>query len=352
MAVVRSTTERIATRDGAALITGESGVGKELIARALHDGRGIGPFVAINMAAVAESTASSAFFGHVRGAFTGAAGAHRGHFERADGGTLFLDEIGATPLPVQDLLLRVLETGEIRPLGAGATQRVSVRAVAATDTDLELAVREGTFRRALYHRLAGYHIDVPPLRARLREIGPLLAAFLTAESEATGAATPADRSPQWIDVAFVTALCRYHWPGNVRELANVVRRLVVASPANGPYTPNDALVAMITGGAARPGPQAPPREASRLEAPELRAILRANDFSVGATARALGISRTSLYERMAELDGVRTAADLSAGEIEAALAAHGQDLTATANALEVSRRGVVRRMTALSISVD
>jgi len=216
---------RASASDASVLVTGETGTGKELVARALHrhGARRARPFVPVNCGAFAEGLLESELFGHVRGAFTGALVDHRGVFEQAHLGTLFLDEVGEMTSALQVRLLRVLELGELRPLGGGRVQKVDVRVIAATHRDLERAVREGTFRQDLFYRLNVFPVVLPPLRAR-REDVPLLAAhILRGIRERTG------RSAR-ISAAGLDALEALPWPGNVRELVHLLERLVASVP--------------------------------------------------------------------------------------------------------------------------
>ncbi len=343
---VRGAIRRVGPRNVTVLITGESGVGKELVARAVHAaGRADGPFVAVNMAALSPGTAASALFGHERGAFTGAATAHRGLFEQADGGTLFLDEVGAAPPEVQDLLLRVLETGEVRPLGASKLRRVDVRVVSATDTDLEAAVAGGRFHLPLLHRLAGYQIPVPPLRRRREDIGILLLAALTVEAKRAGLPTPAARAGDglWIEPELMVALATARWPGNVRELQNVARTLVLGTEPDEPFALTEDPVEV-----SEQAPETRSTTPSALDEDALRTLMRKHDYSVGAAAAALGVSRTAMYTRLAS-STLPVATRLSAEAIRNAVEGSGGDLTRAAARLEVSRRGLVRRMTALGM---
>lgn len=200
------------------LIDGESGTGKELVARALHSNsdRAEKPFVAINCGALGENLIDSELFGHERGAFTGAVSSHKGLFEAAHGGVLFLDEIGEIPLPTQVRLLRALQENEIRPVGSVKSRKVDVRVVAATNADLERAMRQGTFREDLYYRICTFRIQLPPLRERTEDV-PLIAQHLLRRF--------VQRSGKKIDgfsEEALSCLMSHHWPGNVRELDNVV----------------------------------------------------------------------------------------------------------------------------------
>ncbi|MGH9885201.1 MAG: sigma-54-dependent transcriptional regulator, partial [bacterium] len=221
---LRDDIARVAALDVPVLIAGETGSGKEHVARALHhqSRRASAPFIAINMATLAPAMAAAQLFGHARGAFTGAERAHPGLFAEADGGTLFLDEIADAPAEVQAMLLRTLETGEIRPVGGDGARRVDVRVVAASDADLSDA---GELRPQLYHRLAGYRVSVPPLRERPDDIGRLLAHFVARDLPARPPLAPGD--PPWLPTAAIRAYLRHPWPGNVRELANVARHLAI-----------------------------------------------------------------------------------------------------------------------------
>jgi two-component system response regulator HupR/HoxA len=215
--------QRIASYDVSVLLTGESGTGKELAARALHYNslRWDKPFVAENCAALPDELLESELFGCKRGAFTGAVEDRAGLFERADGGTVFLDEIGEVSPAFQVKLLRVLQEGEIRPLGSGRTRKVDVRVITATNRNLEQDVRAGRFREDLYYRLAGVTIDIPPLRERSGDIPVLAAALLERNMKALG-----KRVSGFTDEA-VACMQTYHWPGNVRELQNEIQRMLV-----------------------------------------------------------------------------------------------------------------------------
>jgi DNA-binding NtrC family response regulator len=212
-----------APSDAAVVVTGETGTGKELAARALHDNslRNDGPFVAVNCSAISEELLESELFGHEKGAFTGALRSHRGRFERADGGTLFLDEIGDMPLHTQSKLLRVLEEGRIERVGAEGEKLVDVRIVAATNVQLEQAVGRGRFRADLYHRLSVLRIHLPALRERPEDIPPLVAHFLRLFSRKYR------RRIHRLTLEAMSLLQSYLWPGNVRELRNVLERVFV-----------------------------------------------------------------------------------------------------------------------------
>ena len=217
--------KRIAPHNVSALITGESGTGKELFARAIHynSPRADKPFVIENCAALPDELLSSELFGHKKGSFTGAIGDHVGLFEQADGGTIFLDEIGDVTPAFQVKLLRVLQEGEIRPLGSEQTRRIDVRVVASTNKDLEQEIRKGRFRQDLYYRLATVTIQLPPLRQRIGDI-ELLLDFILKENEASFGKSGVRFTEEAIEL-----MERYSWPGNVRELQNIVRYMLVYS---------------------------------------------------------------------------------------------------------------------------
>ena len=337
MAAVRQEIARVASRDVSVLIRGESGTGKELVARAIHraSARAEGPMVSVNMAGITPTTAASELFGHARGAFTGAVRTHDGYFGLADGGTLFLDEIGDTPLDVQALLFRVLETGEVQPVGGSRTRSVDVRVLTATHTSLEHAIAAGRFRGPLFHRLASYQIDLPPLRERREDIPLLLLYFLEQELAAAGELDvldrPDPRDPPWLDLSLMLRLFRHPWPGNVRELRNAVRQLVVGSQGLRVARVSAALDRLLRdpGAVDAPG-DAPtgrgassPREADddnpvdtllraarhRKQEPEtfvaaLGALIEQRQGNISRVAEDSGFSRTQIY-RWIEQYGLR-----------------------------------------------
>lgn len=298
------------------LIRGETGAGKELVARAVHDAspRSGGPYRAVNVAAVPPTVAASAFFGHTRGAFSGADQSQPGYFGDCDGGTLFLDEIGDLSPALQPMLLRALESGEVQPVGARRARRLDVRVIAATDARLEEAIAAGRFSRALLHRLTGVEVHVPPLRERRDDIGRLLVhgieSALRRTAPALGADPVAEGDWWWLDAATVAALTRYRWPGNVRELMNVLRRAVVFAGGE-EITVND-LPEEITGNRAQTKPRSPSNsvllpdasvpfkdaKAKVLDAFErqyLQDLLVRHKQNISKAAREAGIDRRHLY---------------------------------------------------------
>ena len=216
----------VATTDASVLITGETGTGKELFARVIHEAsrRRGKPLITVNCAAVPANLIESEFFGHERGAFTGATQRRQGRFELADGGTIFLDEVGDLPLDLQGKLLRVLQEGTFEPVGSSRTRRVDVRVLSATNRDLGRAAAEGQFREDLYYRLNVFPLHLPPLRERGDDVVLIAAAF------ARTLAVRLDRPPATISAEDAAALRSYSWPGNVRELRNVIERALITAP--------------------------------------------------------------------------------------------------------------------------
>jgi two-component system response regulator AtoC len=291
--------ERAAQARVTVLLEGETGTGKELFARAIHyhGARARAPFLAQNCAALPEALLESELFGHVRGAFTGADRPHRGLFEQADGGTLFLDEIGEATPAIQAKLLRVLQDGEIRPVGATESRAVDVRVIAATNRDLGEAVRAGTFRRDLYYRLRVFPIRLPALRERRGDIRLLALHLLDRIAADEGKAIAG------FDPAALRLLERYPWPGNVRELANEIHRLVVCADPGERITA-DLLASWIVDGTPAPNDAdgRPLKEIVReVEVATIRARLRAHGYHRAATARSLGMTRESLWAKLRHL---------------------------------------------------
>ncbi len=284
------------------LLEGETGTGKDLFAHAIHyhGPRARGPFVPLNCAALPEPLLESELFGHVRGAFTGADRPRRGVFEEATGGTLFLDEVGELTPAVQAKLLRVLEDGEIRPVGGSGSRRVDVRIVAATNRDLRQAVEQGRFRRDLYHRLSVFPIRLPPLRERRDDIR-LLALHLLARLAEQERKPVAGFHPEALRL-----LEAYPWPGNVRELENEVHRLVVSAEP-GARIEASALSSWIAEATAAPadtGERLLKEVVRQVEIATITERLRRYGNHRAATARSLGVSREWLWAKMRAL-GIR-----------------------------------------------
>ncbi|WP_321798354.1 sigma-54 dependent transcriptional regulator [Caballeronia sp. J97] len=293
---------RAAGTNSTVLITGETGTGKEVTARVLHraSARAAGPFVAVNCAAIPDELLESELFGHGKGAFTGAHTGRRGRFEEAHGGTLFLDEVGDMPLAMQAKLLRVLQERQVAPLGTNRVVKVDVRIVAATHRDLRQMVSAGTFRQDLLYRLNVIPLHMPPLRERVADILPLAEHFLST------IASSRDAVRKHLSTDAQRLLVTLAWPGNVRELANAMERASALAP--GPLLSRDdfAFLFDTTVAAADAIPpslaELPLNEAvARLERALIARALALTDGNRAEAARRLGISRQSLYTRMANL---------------------------------------------------
>jgi transcriptional regulator with GAF, ATPase, and Fis domain len=318
---------RVGPSDATVLLGGESGSGKEMVARAIHRAsrRAKGPCVAVNCAALTESLIESELFGHEKGAFTGATEKKAGRFEMADKGTLFLDEVGELPLGLQTKFLRVLEERRFERVGGQKAIEVDVRVVAATNRDLAEMVKRGTFREDLYYRLSVIHIEVPPLRDRLDDV-PLLAEFFLARFRGQAARRITGFAPDAL-----AAMTRYAWPGNVRELRNAVERAVVlgdgaylvaadlppqvlaaaAPPRARPASPtpplgsNSIALPAVTIDVPRPAPPPPAPPARSLRDLEKQGILAALAATGGNKAQAaaiLEIDRSTLYKKLKDYD--------------------------------------------------
>jgi two-component system nitrogen regulation response regulator NtrX len=298
--------ERVAASETRVCILGETGTGKELVARAIHEksGRRENAFVTLNCAAVPAELIESELFGHEKGAFTGAAARHAGKFEQADGGTLFLDEIGDMPVAMQAKLLRVLEEGEVERVGGDKPIRVNVRVLVATHRNLEELVKQNAFRRDLFHRVYVFPLALPSLHERPEDFPELVEHFARQVATQNG----------WKEKTFaddaIAELRRYGWPGNVRELRNVVERLVLLA---GEGAVSGADVRMIlpstSGGVAESvrgaaAPESSGTLAERTEAFErevLLAEIRRHNFHMTNVARALGLERSHLYKKCQQL---------------------------------------------------
>jgi len=300
---VRQQVRIVGQSDATVLITGESGTGKEVVARAIHAAspRARRPLVRVNCGAVPDNLFESEFFGHVRGAFTGAHKDRAGRFELADGGTLFLDEVGEIPLSMQPKLLRVLQEQEFERVGDGRTRKVDVRVVAATNRDLRAEVDAGRFRQDLYYRLSVFPIELPPLRERRADVAPLAEQFLRAlAGKRCGTVLRLSK-------AALHQLERHDWPGNVRELQNAIERACILAP-NGPLRFDELGVAAAR---TKPREHAPEPAAVRTRADlrdeerrNLIAALRTTGgkvFGAGGAAELLGMKPTTLASRLRAL---------------------------------------------------
>lgn len=295
--------ERVAASETRVCIYGETGTGKELVARTLHEksNRAAGPFITLNCAAVPAELIESELFGHEKGSFTGAAQRHNGKFEQAHRGTLFLDEIGDMPLPMQAKLLRVLEEGEIERIGAEKATKVDVRVVVATHRNLEQLVENGAFRRDLYHRVVVFPLTLPPLRNRCEDLPALVEHFARQVSAQNG------WKPIPFSSAAVEVLKEYSWPGNIRELRNVVERLLLL--AEGQIEPDDVRLALPAIRAELSTTRSAPTDAAgplaqrvlAFERQTVLAELERHGRHITQTAKALGLERSHLYKKCQQL---------------------------------------------------
>jgi len=307
MQAVFSRVDKVAPTDATVLIVGESGTGKELVARALHErsARSGAPMITMNCAAIPSSLVESDLFGHEKGAFTGAVGAQEGVIETADGGTLFLDEIGELPLEAQARLLRVLQDGEMRRVGAARTKRVDVRLVAATHRDLPKMVGDGSFREDLYFRLRVMEIHLPPLRERDGDVDELAEVLLAKSCERL------HKPPLALDPEALAAMQAYAWPGNVREMENAIERAVILCDGERIGAellaldgPRDAWYGMETSPASSGDAVEANTGRTDLSLEEyFKAFVEAHQNELNETqlAQRLGISRKALWERRQRL---------------------------------------------------
>jgi two-component system nitrogen regulation response regulator NtrX len=293
--------ERVAASETRVCILGETGTGKELVARTLHERspRASGPFITLNCAAVPAELIESELFGHEKGSFTGAAGRHVGKFEQADSGTIFLDEIGDMPLAMQAKLLRVLEEGEVERIGGEKPVAVNVRVVVATHRDLEARVREEKFRQDLFHRIYVFPLVLPPLRERPEDIPALVEHFSAQVSALNG----------WKPVPFsadaMEALKSHPWSGNVRELRNMVERLMLlATDGQVDLTTVQRALPAVIGGILAPVSMSSGPLAERVQSFERDAILaelKRSQQNVTLAAKSLGLERSHLYKKAEQL---------------------------------------------------
>jgi len=296
--------EQVAQTASTVLLRGETGTGKELVARAVHinSPRESRPFVRVNCAVLAPGLLESEMFGHEKGAFTGAMARRPGRFELADGGTLFLDEVGDLPAEVQVKLLRVLQEREFERVGGAETLKVDVRVISATHRDLERMVVEGKFREDLYYRLNVFPIHLPPLRDRPGDLGPLAEHFIAKFAQSTA------RAVRGIEPAALAVLTSYPWPGNVRELENVIERAMIlakgstltAADLDLPRrAPAPAVAAVVVSPAqGLDAGRSLYKRLSEQERQEIVAAVARSDGNIAHAARALGINRSTLYYRM------------------------------------------------------
>jgi DNA-binding NtrC family response regulator len=296
--------ERVAMSESRICIYGETGTGKELVARTLHEKspRANGPFITLNCAAVPAELIESELFGHEKGSFTGAAQRHTGKFEQAHRGTLFLDEIGDMPLAMQAKLLRVLEEGEVERIGSDKPITIDARVVVATHRNLEQLVETGAFRHDLYHRVVVFPVQLPPLRQRVEDLPALVGHFVRQVCAQNG----------WRPVAFtdaaLQALAQYAWPGNIRELRNVVERLLLLADSK---VDADAVELALPASRSNPGRPVPAGAfggegtlAERVLSFERAQVLKELELcnrNITQTAKALGLERSHLYKKCQQL---------------------------------------------------
>ena len=297
---VMAQVDRVAASETRVCILGETGTGKELVARTLHErsARASAPFVALNCAAVPAELIESELFGHEKGSFTGAAGRHVGKFEQAEHGTLFLDEIGDMPLHMQAKLLRVLEEGEIERVGGEKAIRVDVRVLVATHRDLETQVKEGKFRQDLFHRIYVFPLLLPPLRERREDIPALVEHFAAQVCSQNG------WKPILFSLEAIAVLQAHAWPGNVRELRNVVERLMLLAPAGEVDLATVQLALPQNSNAQAPAGSGAGALADRVQAFEREVImaeLKHNHYNMASAARALHLERSHLYKKAEQL---------------------------------------------------
>ena len=349
---LRELVRQAAATDLSVLLLGESGSGKEVAAQAIHaaSARAGAALVAVNRAALNESLAAADLFGAAKGAYTGAQTVRNGYFAEADGGTLFLDEIGDTPTAIQPMLLRVLETGEYRPLGAAANRRSTARLIAATDQDIETR----PFNQPLLRRLEAFVIRVPPLRERREDIGLLIVQVLDQWSRQSGRRVE-------VPAAVVSQLCLYDWPGNIRQLGNVVRRMCIALDADDTDAARfEALVPRPADRAAAPAgapvapahgdDPAPPRpdvkrvKLSDLSDDQVLEAMESCHWMIRGAAQLLGISRPSLYKLLAEHPAIREVEAIPQAELAAAHQRSQGDLKQCASLLKTPSEALRRHL--------
>jgi two-component system nitrogen regulation response regulator GlnG len=360
---VRAQLASVLDLDVPVLVRGETGTGKELVARALaHEGPAPRlPFVAVNMASLTKDMAAAELFGHERGAFTGAVGQRRGAFLEADGGTLFLDEIALAAREVQHPLLRALQEGEVRPVGAARARKVNVRVVAATDADLERAVADGTFHEPLLHRF-GVRITLPPLRERREDVGVLLVHLLRKHLRLVGEPDRlvADFSSQegWLPASFVARVATRLPAGNVRGLENVARHVVIANRGRAKARVDGDVERLLRPVADARPPIDPTSDVTAhrtapapadLTATDLERALERSNWVFAGAAKALNVSRTTFYQ-LVEREGVaRSAETIGEEEARTVFEELGGDLDAIAARFRTSRYALSQRLRELGI---
>ncbi|PXX45324.1 sigma-54-dependent transcriptional regulator [Undibacterium pigrum] len=349
--VARDQIRQVAGTELPVLLLGETGTGKEIAARAIHaySKRASAELVSVNMAALNEALAAADLFGAVKGAYTGAQNARKGLFAEAEGATLFLDEIGNTPGSIQPMLLRVLESGDYRPLGAQQDQKSSARLIAATDQDL---YSEG-FNQALLRRLESFIIHLPPLRARREDIGVLLLHLLSTSklSNEIGNSLP---------VALVSEFANYDWPGNIRQLSHVLRRALLALQLGEVpqlaslvktthKAPSSVAQASMVTDSKFPQPASPRKKLAELSDDDVLRAMENNDWYIQGAAQELGVSRPSMYKLLDNHSQIRRAEQIPVEEIRQSLETSAGDVEACAALLKTPSEALRRYLKVVGV---
>jgi len=353
--LVREKLKHLTNFDGSVLIRGATGVGKELVAKALYDigSRTDKPFVKVNLGAIPPSLATSELFGVQKGAYTGADKDRKGYFAEANGGTLFLDEIGEASLEVQSLLLRVLESGEFYPVGSSKPKKVDVRLLAATDVDLNKQCLENKFKAPLLHRLENYEINLPSLSERNEDVGLLFLHFAKQQySEMKKQFPQAKSETPWVSNEVVRLLLNNPWEGNIRQLKNITHQLVIDSLNSKQLILSEHLREKlkvvsnlkVETKSARKNKRKP----NTVSHEELINALKSQTWELQATADSLNISRTSIYELM-KLYDLKSAHDLTIEEINSSYITCDKDIDRMVSDLKVSKYGLKRRLKELDL---
>ncbi|BBB58364.1 hypothetical protein UNDKW_0091 [Undibacterium sp. KW1] len=342
--VARDQIRQVAGTELPVLLLGETGTGKEIAARAIHaySKRANAELVSVNMAALNEALAAADLFGAVKGAYTGAQNARKGLFAEAEGATLFLDEIGNTPASIQPMLLRVLESGDYRPLGAQQDQKSSARLIAATDQDL---YSEG-FNQALLRRLESFIIHLPPLRTRREDIGVLLLHLLSNSKLPNEIGTS-------LPVALVSEFANYDWPGNIRQLSHVLRRTLLALQLGEVpqlaslvktthHAPSSVTQASISTDSKFPQPASPRKKLAELSDEDVLRAMENNDWYIQGAAQELGVSRPSMYKLLDNHSQIRRAEQIPTEEIRQSLETSAGDVEACAALLKTPSEALRR----------
>ena len=343
MLAVLRTAEKAAASAIAVLIEGESGVGKELIARAIHGsgGRRAKPFIAVNCGAIPDNLVESTLFGHEKGAFTGASDRHAGKFIEAAGGTLFLDEIGELPLAAQVKLLRALQEGEVDPVGAKRPVKVDVRIISATNRDVIADVRSGRFREDLYYRLSAFPIVVPPLRERAEDIPHLVKHFLLRFAAEEG------KRVRVVDAQALTLLAGFAWPGNVRQLENAIFRAVVLADGDAIGVGEFPHIAALAGAAAGETPLVPLQETDSAGTRPLAIATEAQTVPLAASAISPSGSLLALIDPAGD---VLPLEEVEAAAIRFAVAHYRGQMSEVARKLRIGRSTLYRKIEHLGLA--